>query len=83
MLDIAPEDKKQIGEFCDAVRRSCSLHMIESSLSLKELGRFVRSLPSLPTFKKWSVVSLAKWCPVHITLSVVQELLDTPPIRFR
>jgi phytoene dehydrogenase-like protein len=62
MLDIAPEDERKIVEFCGAIRKLRSMHMIELSLSLKGLSRFVRSLPALPTARKWSAISLEEWC---------------------
>ena len=62
MLELAPEDAREIEELCAAVRKLRRMRMIDFSLSFKGLSQFIHSLPALPAAKKWSSVSLANWC---------------------
>lgn len=62
MLEIAPEDKKKIREFCRAIRKARHLQMTELDTSFRGLSRLVRSLPALPMISKLSGSSLLEWC---------------------
>ena len=62
MLELAPEDRKQIIEFCRAIRWAKHMYVTEFTFTLSGLARLVRSAPALPGLQKWAGRSLREWC---------------------
>ncbi len=76
LLRISPEDRKQIKEWCSAIRSAQNFSMIEFTPTVQGIYQVIKSLPTLLTMRKWACISSREWCS-RLKSSFLREAIPT------